>query len=147
MKKKVVLAIIDGTIWGLSVYLLTEYSVSSWAKSLESQVIISHIMALLTSVFSVIQLAKTETTKDIGIYFLGSAVSSCFSLILIFTNYMTIGLHCFPQRPEINNGDGLWLIVILFFFVFWTVILRTTLFVFFLVRNVRKRKERRFHTH
>lgn len=114
-KTTVLYGALDGVIRGGLMYALCEYIVSQYSPYNATHHIAAAVVFATISIGLSLILARNAHKISV-FYLVGQA---CFVLffLLIFINFISIGLHIFPQR-ELGNADGLLIMFVQGFYLF-----------------------------
>jgi hypothetical protein len=102
-------AILDGVVRGLLLYGLGEYITSQYSQYAYAHYLIAAAICAFISIFLSFLLSKKESR--LAMFYGISQVFFVLFALLIFVNYMTIGVHVLPMR-ELGDADGLLIMLV-----------------------------------
>ena len=129
------LSMIDGLMCVCVLFLLTDYSVSTYLNSMEFGMLISLLCSVILTVTYIVFLSNVHGKKQL-IAFSGLSLLYffLFGIILFLLHFMPVPIHLFPMR-EVNNADGLYIMLIWGTFIISLIPLRLITLIVFLLRK------------
>lgn len=127
-------ATIDGLIRGAILFFLNEFIISQHIAPPYVVLWVATIACVAISVGEFCWIMCSLNNKLLSFYVVGQCVFA-LSIILIFVNYMTLGLHIFPTR-NLGNGDGILIVLFNGMYLITSGLLRLgVLFILSLLRQ------------
>ena len=134
-------AIIEGLIQTVGLIIIIACITASFTASaiLESLLVICIFLALVTAVVYLTYLFKINKTKEIICFSFISSLSFFLSLVVLLLIHFYFPFPVYSLR-ELNNADGLTLILYSGIFYVCSLVLKSCIFIILIIKNTYKKK-------
>lgn len=138
-KKNLIKALLDGLVQSVSLICLLDLFLSVYTSnfSLIQYTLYTIISAIICSIVYFILVLKEVNNKIIIGISLGSVLSFVVLSGIFLVSRLAFTASLFPLR-EINNADGILVLLTSVCFLIYVAVLKLSIFIFFLVKNNNK---------